>query len=403
MLCPMFRHRPCRQTVLNPRASVRGFGAFTIVLLAALGVLACSRGQTDDASPKPSAAPVEIAAVVQRDLPVEISAIGTVEATNTVAILPQVAGRINTVEFEEGAFVKRNDPLFTIDTRPYNASLSAAQAELVRSEATAEQAEAEAERYEALSRQGLASSQEVVQRKADLKSATAAILAARAAISAANLNVQFTTIRAPIDGRTGQLLVTAGNIVQPGGVDPLVVIRSLSPVKVSFNVPPKLLPQLRENGRVLPLVVRATTRGASVPAVTGHLTFVDNTVDPLSGSLMLKATFENTNEALWPGDFVDVVLVVSTDNQAVVAPEAAIAEGQQGAYAFVVDEQNIAHFRSVGVRRRTGQYVVVDHGLVPGEQVVVNGIMRLRDKTAVSLQAPSTPLTAATRDEGQGP
>lgn len=364
----------------------------TLAVLVALstGAVACNRQEGDlKSSAKPEAAPVEVAAVVQRDLPVELRSIGTVEPSNTVDILPQVSGRITTVEFEEGAFVKRNDPLFTIDTRPYNASLSTARAELARTEAAAEQAEVEAERYRALAHQGLASPQEVVQRLADLKSSMAAVQAARAAISAANINVQLTTLRAPIDGRTGQLLVTAGNIVQPGGAEPLVVIRSLSPVKVSFNVPPSLLPQLRKDGHVLPLPVRATTRGSRPLSVAGQLSFIDNTVDPLSGSLTLKATFANSDETLWPGDFVDVVLVVGTDKQAVVAPEAAVAEGQQGAYAFVVDENNVAHLRPLSVLRRTDEFVVVEQGLAPGEHVVTQGMLRLRN------QSPVTVLTQA--------
>lgn len=378
--------------------------ASALLLWVSANLTACSREKTEPlANAGAEAAPVQVAVVQQRDLPSEVAAIGTVEAVSTVAILPQVSGRITKVEFEEGAFVKRNDPLFTIDTRPYNASLSAAQAELARSEAAAEQARTEAERYEALARQGLASSQEVLQRLADLKSSQAAVQAARAAISSASLNVQFTTIRAPIDGRSGQLLVTAGNIVQPGGSEPLVVIRALSPVKVSFNVPPILLPQLRREGRVLPLEVRATTRGTKAVQATGQLTFVDNTVDPLSGSLTLKATFANADEALWPGDFVDVVMVIGNDEQAVVAPESAIAMGQQGSYAFVVDTNNVAHLRSVEVRRRTPEYVVVDKGLSPGEQVVVNGVLRLRDKSPVSVQAQPVATPATTKPTSEQP
>jgi membrane fusion protein, multidrug efflux system len=376
----------------------RRCGLLLLLLYGALGS-ACSNGKAQsDTGVIREAAPVQVAVVVERDLPIEVSAIGTVEATSTVAILPQVAGRITSVEFEEGALVKRDDPLFTIDTRPYNASLSAAQAELAKSQAQAEQARAEADRYEALARQGLASSEEVVQREADLKSTQAAIQSARAAITAANLNVQYTTLRAPIDGRTGRLLATPGNIVHPGGTEPMVVIRSLSPVKVSFNVPPKLLPQLREKGHILPLSVRVTTRGVPATEVAGELTFIDNTVDPLAGTLTLKATFPNADEVLWPGDFVDVVVVLGTERQVLVVPEAAVAEGQQGSYTYVVDAQNIAHFRPVIVRRRTDEYVVLEKGLVRDERVVTNGVLRLRDNSPVSIE----PL-AATSAAAQGP
>lgn len=370
-----------------PPSHTRHCSGVLLLMLGLALLAACTKPAPDSRSKVTSeAAPVRVATVEQRDLAIEIPAIGTVEPTSTVSILPQVSGRITKVEFQEGALVKRNDPLFTIDTRPYNASLAAARAELARSQAAAEQAKAEAERYQALARQGLASSQEVIQRLADLKSTTAAIQAAHAAIANANLNVQFTTLRSPIDGRAGRLMVTAGNIVQPGGIEPLVVIRSLSPVKVSFNVPPSLLPRLRDEAKVLPLSVRATTRGNHATQVTGTLTFIDNTVDSLSGSVILKATFDNTDEVLWPGDFVDVVLVLGLDKQAIVAPEAAIAEGQQGPYAFVVDAENIAHFRSVDVLRRTNEFVVVQKGLAPGEQVVTDGILRLRDLSPVAIQ-----------------
>ncbi len=373
----------------------QALAAVSILTTVAVGhiLVGCETGGEQGVSSQPQAAPVEIAIVSQRDLPIEITAIGTVEATNTVAVLPQVGGRITKVEFEEGAFVERGDPLFTLDTRPYNASLAAAQAELARSQAAAAQAKAETERYEALAREGLASDQEMMQRRAELAASRAAMQAARAAISSASLNVQFATLRSPIDGRTGALLVTVGNVVQPGGSDPLVVIRSLAPVKVSFNVPPNLLPRLRADGGVLPLDVRATTRGQKPFTATGQLTFVDNAVNAQTGSLTLKAIFANANESLWPGDFVDVVLVLGNDEQVVVAPEKAIAEGQQGPYAFIVDANDVARLRPVSIQRRTDEYVVVERGLKAGDRVVVNGMLRLRDGTPV---APKTTESSST-------
>lgn len=358
---------------------------------AGLALGACDKHSADEERVSPRAAPVEVQLVTRRDLPIEVTAIGTVEATNTVSVLPQVGGRITRVAFVEGAFVESGDVLFTLDTRPYNASLAAAEAELNRSRAAVAQAAAETQRYDALAREGLASEQERQQRKAELDAAEASMQAARAAIASANLNVQFATIRAPIDGRTGALLVTVGNVVQAGGTNPLVVIRSLAPVKVSFNVPSPLLSKLRSDGGVLPLEVRATTRGPTPTTATGQLTFVDNSMDTQAGSLNLKATFANVDERLWPGDFVDVDLVLGTDEHVVVAPESAVAEGQQGAYAFVIDRDNVARLRQISIRRRTHEYVVVERGLEPGDRVVTNGALRLRDGTPVTVSVPEGP------------
>lgn len=346
--------------------------------------VSCSREQAPDGQVVKEGTPVELDLVRQMDVEEQVSAVGTVEAVHTVAIVPEVSGRIVKVPFEEGAFVKRGDTLFVLDTRPYSASLAAAQAELARSEAAAMQAHAEAERYTALAREGLASEQERTQREAEVKSAQATVQAARAAISSASLNVQFATLRAPIDGRTGALMVTEGNVVQPSSSNPLVVIRSSSPIKVSFAVPPEVLSRVRVQGEVLPLKVRASTRGQRGIAATGTLTFVDNTVQTVSGTLTLKATFANEDGALWPGDFVDVVLVLGKEEGVVVAPEAAVADGQKGPYAFVVDDNDVAHLRPLTVRRRTNELVIVEQGLVPGERVVVNGALRLRHGSAVA-------------------
>jgi multidrug efflux system membrane fusion protein len=361
-----------------------------LLLVTSPSWIGCSREQGQNAQTTVKAGtPVELDVVRRMDVEVHASSVGTVEAVHTVAIVPEVSGRIVRVEFEEGAFVKRGDPLFVLDTRPYSASLAAAQAELARSEAAAAQAVAEAERYTALAREGLASEQERTQREAEVKSARAAVQAAHAAISSARLNVQFATVRAPIDGRTGALMVTEGNVVQPSSANPLVMIRSISPIKVSFDVPPELLSRVRDRGKVLPLVVRASTRGEGSVTALGTLTFVDNTVRAGSGTLTLKATFANEDGVLWPGDFVDVVLVLGKEEQVVVAPEAAVADGQSGPYAFVVDDEDIAHLRPLTVRRRTDEYVVVEQGLTPGERIVVNGALRLRDGSAVAPKQPT--------------
>jgi multidrug efflux system membrane fusion protein len=337
---------------------------------------------------------VGVQAVVRQDVPVEVRAIGTVEAVSTVAIVPQVTGRVLSIEFEEGAAVEKNDPLFTIDTRPYTASLAAAQAELQKSKALAAEAEVEAARYQALAREGLVTAQETARREADKKSTAASVEAARAQIASASLNVQFSTIRSPIDGRTGRILVHAGNVVHAGDSEPMVVVRSLTPVKVEFSISQDLLPRLRERFKARALAVRATPRGAGARTSVGELSFIDNAVDAATGMLTLKATFSNQDEALWPGSFVDIVLTLDEDHGAIVAPEAAVAEGQQGPYAFVIDGENKARLRRVTLKRRTESQAIVTSGLAPGDRVVVDGLVRLKDGSSVRIK-PETPIKAA--------
>ncbi|HEU5076106.1 MAG TPA: efflux RND transporter periplasmic adaptor subunit [Polyangiaceae bacterium] len=363
-----------------------------IALVCTLATLGCQRSQVNQER-SAAAVPVSVQPVVRADVPVEIRAIGTVEAVSTVAIVPQVTGRVTSIHFAEGAAVRKNDPLFSIDTRPYNATLAAAQADLQKNRALAEEAEVEAQRYQALVREGLATMQEAARREADKKSTAASVEAAEAQIASASLNVQFSTVRSPIDGRTGRVLVHAGNVVRAGDTEPMVVVRSLTPVKVVFTISQDLLPRLRERFKGTALPVRATPRGGGARTSVGELSFIDNTVDAATGMLTLKATFPNQDEALWPGAFVDVVLVLDEERGAIVAPEAAVGEGQQGPYAFVIDAENKARLRRVTLKRRTEAQAIVASGLVPGDRVVVDGLVRLKEGTPVSVKA-DTPIKA---------
>lgn len=357
---------------------------------AALVALGCQQaGARSDGGQAP--VPVLVEPVRRADVPVEVHAVGTVEASSTVEIVPQVAGRVLKVHFAEGAVVKTGDPLFLIDTRPYTASLAAAQAELARNQALAEHAAREAERYERLVRDGLASAQEAAAHSSSSRSSAAAVEAARAEIASARLNVQYATIRAPIAGRTGKLLVHAGNVVSPNDRDPMVVIRTLSPCKVSFPIKPDVLPLLRARFDRGPLGVQATPRGTGARTAEGVLSFVDNAVDPGTGMLTVKATFPNPDEALWPGSFVDVVLGLDVERQVLAAPESAVAEGQKGPYVFVIEPDHKARLQPVKVARRTETLAIVSEGLKAGDRVVVDGIVRLRDGTPVTVKAAAPP------------
>ncbi|HEU4577793.1 MAG TPA: efflux RND transporter periplasmic adaptor subunit [Polyangiaceae bacterium] len=336
-----------------------------------------------------AAAPVTVAQVRSEDVPIELEAFGTVEASSTVEVVPQVTGLITEVHFREGAFVKKGDLLFSVDTRPYRASQAAAQAELAKSLALAQQTASEAERYLELERQGVATAQQRAQAQADAASARAQVNQLRAQLDSANLNVKFTRITAPIDGKTGALLVHAGNVIHANAPEPLVVIRSLSPVLVRFAVPQLYLPQIRQSLAGQPLSVRAIPRGDGAQPVQGLLTFMENRVDTATGTIALKATFTNADQQLWPGASVDVVLTLGSDRQALVVPAQAVRDAQDGSYVFVIGPDHKARQRQVEVLRTTPRLALLREGVKVGDEVVTDGYIRLRDGTPVAIQQPA--------------
>jgi multidrug efflux system membrane fusion protein len=326
--------------------------------------------------------------VKAQDVPIELAAFGTVEASNSVDIVPQVSGQITEVHFVEGAFVKKGDLLFSVDTRTYRASLAAARAELAKSSALAQQATSEAQRYAELERQGVATGQQSTQAQAEAASARAQVDQVQAQIRSASLNVNFTRITAPIDGKTGSLLVHAGNVIQASSSQPLVVIRSLSPVQVRFAVPQQHLAAIRASlaGEALP--VRAALRGDTGPPAQGQLTFLENSVDTATGTLSLKATFLNRELQLWPGASVDVVLTQGSDRNALVVPAEAVRESQDGSYVFVVGPDGKVKQQTVQVARTTDRLALLREGVSPEDRVVTDGFVRLRDGVQVVIQEP---------------
>jgi multidrug efflux system membrane fusion protein len=332
-------------------------------------------------------APVTVAPVRSEDVPIELEAFGTVEASASVDVVPQVTGLITAVHFTEGSFVKKGDLLFSVDTRSYRASQAAAQAELAKSAALAQQTASEAERYLDLERQGVATAQQRAQAQADAASARAQLSQQRAQLESANLNVKFTRITAPIDGKTGSLLVHAGNVIQANAPQPLVVIRSLSPVQVRFSVPQIYLAQIRASFSGQPLVVRGRPRGAGAQPAAGLLSIMENSVDTATGTIALKATFANSDQQLWPGASVDVVLTLGTDRHALVVPASAVRDAQDGSYVFVIGPDQSALQRPVQVLRTTPRLALIRTGLHEGEQVVTDGYVRLRNGTKVVIQA----------------
>jgi multidrug efflux system membrane fusion protein len=364
----------------------RSAGRFGLALL--LAVAGCQRSSVEKRE-GPHPVPVTVAEVVVASVPREIPAVGIVEASSTVEVVPQVTGVIEAVHFAEGDFVEAGALLFSIDTRPYSATLAVARADAQRNAALLEQARAEAARAEALHREGLTSAQELQRLQADAHALEATRSADRARIEGARLDVQYATVRAPVAGRTGALLKKAGNLVRANDPNPLVVIRALSPVYVRFPVSEQRLGEVRAGLDSGQLAVRATPRGAA-DTCNGTVSFLDNSVDPSTGTIALKAIFDNRDQRLWPGQFVDVVLELGRDERAVVAPEAAVQRGQEGSYVYALDGEARVSYRRVEVARTLGARAVIASGLEVGERVVTDGQIRLKDGATVTVQSTPT-------------
>jgi multidrug efflux system membrane fusion protein len=363
-------------TPIRRRASVS-------LVAAALAAAACSRGDGKAGGGGARAVLVRAVAAVEKDVPVEVRAVGKIVSSQSVAIRAQVGGTLVAARFTEGQAVKKGDLLVEIDRRPFQAALSEAAARLKQDRARAENARDDANRAVALAETKLIPPQQLDAAKANAAALEAQVAADEAALDRARLNLAYATIRAPISGRTGRLLVHPGNVVSAGSPDPLLTIEQLKPVYAEFSIPERYLASLRARGDVPPPVEIRTTSGAA--PIQGSLAFVNNTVDPGTGTILLKARFPNDDEALWPGQLVDVGVRVAERARAVVVPASAVASGQQGDYAYVVTADHKAQLRPVVVEQAGETEVVVSKGLAPGELVVTEGHLRLRPGAAVEI------------------
>jgi multidrug efflux system membrane fusion protein len=342
---------------------------------------ACSERQT----PPPPPVPVVVATAERRTVPYELPATGTVEPLQTVAVQAQVSGQLRRIAFREGEEVKRGQVLFELDARPYQAALDQAAALLERDRAQAANAEEEAKRYESLVEKEFVTAQQYEQVRTNAAAAKATLAGSQAAVDQARLNLQYATIRAPISGRTGSLLIREGNLVRANAIEPLVKINQLRPIQVRFAVPASNLPLIQEHlaGK---LVVRAEPSGGGAPS-EGILSFVDNAVDTTTGTILLKARFPNDDGSLWPGGFVNVRLQLYVEKDALVIPSAAVVSGQQGNFVFVIQPDSSAATRAVTVRRTAGDLAIVSGDVQPGDRVVVDGQLRLRNGSKVQIKA----------------
>jgi membrane fusion protein, multidrug efflux system len=360
----------------------------TFITVPLLWLAACSREQTVHTANPPAqpVVPVTVGKVVIKTVPVEVRAIGNVLAFSTVAVKSRVAGQLFKVGFQEGQDVRKGDLLFTIDPRPFEGALKQAEANLARDQYQAKNAAADAARYEALFQQGIIARQQYDLYRSSADALRAQTAADEAALSGARLQLGYTTIYSPIDGRAGNLLVHEGNMIKENDV-PMVVINQVKPIFVAFSVPQMYLPDVKRFMSAGKLKVRAIPKETGLATESGDLSFVDNAIDVNTGTIQLKATFTNEKRSLWPGQFVDVVLGLSSQPNALLVPSEAVQTGQRGTYVYVVKPDMTVESRPISTGRTVEGYVVVQSGLAAGDTVVTDGQLRLSPGAKVKVKS----------------
>ena len=346
-LAPSPRAWPRREAIV---ARLRTPRHAPLPLLTALLVAASASGCGERAAEEPakrSSVPVTVAKAEQSRVPVEVQAIGAVEPLQTVAVRAQVEGILQEVLFQEGDEVRVGQVLFRLDPRPFQAALQQAEANLRQAEVQAKNAQAEARRYEVLVRKDYVTREQYDQMRTQAEAKTAGAAAARAAVENARVQLGYATITSPLAGKTGSLQVKVGDVVQANASTPLVVINEIQPILVAFSVPEQHLADIQKYRKAGPLSVRVRSADTANPAQEGKLVFVDNTVNQSTGTVLLKARFDNRDSGLWPGEFVEVDLVLYVREHAVVVPTQAVQTGQQGDYVFVVRPDRTVALRQV--------------------------------------------------------
>jgi multidrug efflux system membrane fusion protein len=335
-----------------------------------------------------AAAPVAVADVVERAMPVMIRAVGTVEASSTVDIRAQVAGPILSIGFREGEDVKAGDLLFTIDPRPFQGVVNNAEAALARDTAQFDNQQVQLKRAEDLLARGVIPKADHDTLAANVASMRSTIAADRGTLEAAKLQLSYTKISAPVSGRTGALQVHQGSLVRANDAAPMVTILATSPVNVVFAVPSRVLPQLRRP-RQGALRVTASIPGVPESTSTGALGFIDSGADPGTDTIKVKGVFPNGNHQLWPGQYVDVAMQLAVEPHALVVPTAAVQASQQGQFVFVI-KGDTAEVRPVQIAWTDGDITVLQSGVAAGDKVVTDGQLRLTPGAKVSIK-PAVP------------
>lgn len=353
-----------------------------------LPICGCSGKATGaDAQKKVETAtvPVVVAQAEAKDVPVELRNVGNVEAFATVTIRSQITGQITKIHFREGQEVKAGDMLFTIDPRPSEGALRQAEADLKRDQAQLVSVKLDFERVQKLLENSIASRDDYDKAEAAFHALEATIMADEAAVSRARLQVEFTSIRSPIDGRTGNLMVKEGDVVKAPD-DYLVTINQVHPIYITFSVPEQELPAIRKRMKDAALIVEGEVPGETGESPRGELAFIDNAVDTTTGRIKLKAVFANTNDLLWPGQFLQTKLILRTLNHATVVPDQAIQSSQSGDFVFVVKADSTVQKRPVTAGLSRGGMTVMESGVQAGETVVTDGQLRLKEGSLVTTQ-----------------
>jgi multidrug efflux system membrane fusion protein len=389
------------EEILKVRAihkAVLGLG-FALLLCGALA--GCSRGQKNPrASGPPPAVPVGVANVKQRDFPVYLTGLGSVLAFNTVSLKTRIDGQITQVNFVEGQDVKQGELLIQIDPRPYQVALEQAQANLQRDEAQLNNAKVQYERMKALYAGGVIAKQDLDTQEASFGQYEGTIAADKAAIDNAKLNLVYTRITSPINGRIGLRQVDIGNYVTAASGSSMAVITQMHPISIIFTLPEDQLQSVREKMQKGTLEVDVYSRDDQTKLSTGKLLTIDNQIDQTTGTAKFKAVFENPENSLWPNQFVNVHLLLETRKDAITAPVSAIQRGPQGTFVYLVDNNNTVQVRPVQLALTQGNTVVIASGLQVGDKVVTDGQEKLQAGSRVQPQAPAKQQTTGTDISG---
>jgi multidrug efflux system membrane fusion protein len=338
-----------------------------------------SEGATERAQPRAGggrardAIPVLVATAARKTMAIQLRAVGNVEAFSTVSVKSQVTGVLTQAHFKEGQNVKKGQLLFTIDPRPFEAVLKQSEANLARDVAQLQNAREQARRYAELFKKQYVSQEQYEQIRTNADALEAVVEADKAAVETARVQLSYCYIYSPIDGQVGSLLVNEGNLVRVNDATPLVVINQVTPINVTFSVPEQNLADIRRYTATGDLKVEARFQSDEARSEQGNLTFIDNAVDRTTGTIKLKAEFKNSERRLWPGQFINVALTLSTQSDAVVVPSEAIQVGQEGQHVFVIKPDNTVEMRPVVVARTDEGEAVIAQGLQPGEQIVREG------------------------------
>jgi membrane fusion protein, multidrug efflux system len=360
--------------------------AFLLLIAGAAAVAFRYAPGSRAAMPKAVAAvPVSVAQVGLKTVPVRLRAIGNVEPFTTVAVKARIDGQIVAVHFKEGDEVHKGDVLFEIDRRPLEAQLRQAQANLLKDRALLDHANEQDKRYKELLEKKFVSPDAYAQIRTNKETAAAQASADDAAIQSARLQLEYCTIRSPITGYAGKIQIQEGNLVKANDTISLVVLNQVVPINASFSVPEQSLAAVRKYQADGELQVTAQVPNSGLPPVPGKLSFIDNSTDATTGTIKLKAEFANRDKALWPGQFVDVVLTLTHQDDAVVVPPTAIQNGPNGQYVFVVMPDRTVELRDVKVSRSEGDFSIVASGVKPGDTVVTVGQLRLAPGTKIAI------------------